>query len=99
MIIAGEDDQDDDQTKPVRNLWDFTIFDPSHRNQLITLQSLERPDGEDCIFKAFGNVTVFVENEEDEGQEDDLSNAPDVVQPVVLGPIINIALDYTKKFA
>ncbi|KAJ3915519.1 hypothetical protein F5877DRAFT_81752 [Lentinula edodes] len=96
MRIAGEDDdQPDDAPKRIRNLWKFTIFDPLHKNQLISLSSLEQPDGRDSKFEAYGNVTAFVESEEDEGQEADLSS-PDTVQFVHLNSILSVALDYTK---
>ncbi|KAE9390580.1 hypothetical protein BT96DRAFT_1002153 [Gymnopus androsaceus JB14] len=90
------DEDDEDQGKPTRNLWDFTIYDSNHKDQYIPLSSFEKPDSADCTFKAFGNVTAFVENEEDEGQEADL---PDVIQPILLSPILSVALDYTKRHA
>ncbi|KAJ4485596.1 S-adenosyl-L-methionine-dependent methyltransferase [Lentinula aciculospora] len=99
MRIAGEDHDDEpgDPTKRIRNLWKFTIFDPLHRNQLISLSSLEQPDGRDCKFDAFGEVTAFVENNEDEGQEADLSG-PHTIQFLHLSSIRSVALDYTKSF-
>ncbi|KAJ3787693.1 S-adenosyl-L-methionine-dependent methyltransferase [Lentinula aff. detonsa] len=97
MRISGEDDDElGDTPKRIRNLWEFTIFDPLHQNQFISLSSLERPDGRDCKFEAFGKVTVFVENAEDEGQEADLTD-PHTVQFVHLDSILSAALDYTKE--
>ncbi|KAJ3753557.1 hypothetical protein EV360DRAFT_87677 [Lentinula raphanica] len=98
MRIAGEDNDSDesDTSKRIRNLWDFTIFDPLHGNKVMSLSSLEQPDGRACKFEAFGKVTMFVENDEDEGQEAD-SSGPQIVQYVRLSSILNAALDYTTE--
>ncbi|KAJ3830251.1 S-adenosyl-L-methionine-dependent methyltransferase [Lentinula raphanica] len=98
MRIAGEDDDSDesDTSKRIRNLWDFTIFDPLHGNKVMSLSSMEQPDGRACKFEAFGKVTMFVENDEDEGQEAD-SSGPQIVQYVRLSSILNAALDYTTE--
>ncbi|KAF9066247.1 hypothetical protein BDP27DRAFT_1330866, partial [Rhodocollybia butyracea] len=97
MRIAGEDEDDEPEAeKRVRNLYDFTIYDESHRNEIISLSLREKPDGKDRTLMAFGKVVAFVENIEDEAQEADFLEGPHAAQYVKLGPIQNVALDYTK---
>ncbi|KAF8963951.1 S-adenosyl-L-methionine-dependent methyltransferase [Flammula alnicola] len=75
LIIRGEDpDPDDDDAadeKPIRELDDFSIFDPKHGREMVSLEALEQDDGVDRQFEAAGNVLAHYENAEDRGQEDD----------------------------
>ncbi|KAF8167566.1 hypothetical protein B0H34DRAFT_792278 [Crassisporium funariophilum] len=94
LVIPGEDpEQEDDEEKPVRVLSDFTIFDPKHRNELVSLASIEEDDGVDRQFEGVGNVLAYFGRDEDEGQEDEMDHEP---QNVHLGAILRYTLDYTQ---
>lgn len=72
FIVIGEDtspDEDSDQ-KPIRILSEFTLYDPKHGNELISLLELENEQSA-REFRAAGTVAPVFVNEEDAGQEDD----------------------------
>lgn len=93
-MITGEDpdpDTDSDE-KPIRELHGFCIFDPKHRNELVTLEALEQDDGLDRQFEAAGHVNPYFLSDEDEGQEDD----SDETKFVHLSAILRFTVDYTQ---
>jgi DNA (cytosine-5)-methyltransferase 1 len=102
MVIAGEDlddeygsdEEDNDHNKPIRILTSFSIFDPKHRNEMVSLTAMEEEDGIDREIEAAGYVVPSFINEEDEGQEDGLENAPQYVR---LGAILRYTFDFTKE--
>jgi DNA (cytosine-5)-methyltransferase 1 len=104
LVITGEDpDVVDDgsdsgvdrlQDKPIRVLTDFSIFDPKHRNEMVSLVAIEQDDGLDRQFEGAGFVAPYLINEEDEGQEDGLEGE---LQYVRLGAILRFTLDYTGQ--
>ncbi|EMD32847.1 hypothetical protein CERSUDRAFT_99217 [Gelatoporia subvermispora B] len=99
LIIFGEDrSQDDDpNTKPVRILSDFCIFDPNHGMEIVSLELLQESDGvADRHFEAAGWVFPDFLNPEDEGQEDDIDDKRDFnFQRVRTSAIMNFSFDYT----
>lgn len=71
LIISGEEPFEPDATdKPVRFLTSFTIFDPRHHSEMVSLVELEEVDAtKDRDFVATGFVSAFVEgDDEDEGE-------------------------------
>jgi hypothetical protein len=102
LIIAGEDlddvgsdsGADQVQEKPVRVLTDFSIFDPKHRNEMMSLSAIEQEDSLDRQFEGAGLVAPYLINEEDEGQEDGLDAE---LQYVRLGAILRYTLDYAEE--
>ncbi|KAK7686546.1 hypothetical protein QCA50_010146 [Cerrena zonata] len=64
-IVIGEDTapNDEEDQKPIRVLSDFTIYDPKHGNQLISLWELENNSGK-AHFRAAGLVRPVFVNEE-----------------------------------
>ncbi|KAF5385343.1 hypothetical protein D9615_001032 [Tricholomella constricta] len=77
LVLAGEDpflgedaDADQDDSKPIRVLMDFAVYDPTHGAELVSLSAIEEDDGVDRQFEAAGFAFPYVANEEDEGQED-----------------------------
>lgn len=75
-LALPDEDPDDElggETKPVRVLTDFTVFDPKHRNEMVTLDILETPDMVDRELVVVGYAKPHFDdrNSEDEGQEDD----------------------------
>lgn len=104
LVVAGEDFEDgygsDDEgqegqenEKPVRALMSFSIFDPNHRNEMVSLATMDEDDGIDRKLEAAGYVIPSFINEEDEGQEDGLDNEPQYVR---LGSILGYSFDVTK---
>ncbi|KIK70457.1 hypothetical protein GYMLUDRAFT_234921 [Collybiopsis luxurians FD-317 M1] len=93
MRITGEDDDMDleEGEKPIRNLFEFTIFDPEQRNQVMSLDMVDDPNSQ---LLGFGKVSAYFENEEEEGQEADI--AGEIYQWVRFGPIKQVGLDYDK---
>ncbi len=63
--------------KPIRELYEFYIFDPKHRNELMSLEALEQDDGVDRWFEAVGRVKAHFLSDEDDGQEDGLEDNAD----------------------
>jgi DNA (cytosine-5)-methyltransferase 1 len=93
LVIIGEDadDADDGDEKPIREIHGFSIFDPKHRNEMVTLEALEQDDGVDRQFEAAGEVVPsFVD--EDVGQEEDADS-----QYVHLSSILRYTMDYTDE--
>lgn len=95
LVVDGEDfDGDVTDEKPLRSLTNFSIFDPNRRNELVSLAALDEDDGEHRQFEAAGYVVPYFINEEDQGQEDGLPNAPQYVR---LSSILQYRFDYTKE--
>ncbi|KAF9469584.1 S-adenosyl-L-methionine-dependent methyltransferase [Collybia nuda] len=90
----GSDDDDQGKEKPVRALTSFSIFDPKHRNEMVSLTVMEEDDGEHREFEAAGYVVLAFINEEDEGQEDGLDHVPQYIR---LGSILRFTFDFTKE--
>jgi len=94
LVIIGEDADDadgDGDEKPIREIHGFSIFDPKHRNEMVTLEALEQDDGVDRQFEAAGIVVPsFVD--EDVGQEEDAEP-----QHVHLSSILRYTMDYTDE--
>lgn len=100
-----------DNEKPIRELYNFYIFDPKHRNELVSLESLEIDDGVDRSFEAVGRVKAHFLNVEDDGQEDGLEEEPETVEGnysngkgrrdakdlIHLSTIMRVTVDYTKE--
>lgn len=102
LVIPGEDPEDEavDDQKPVRVLTDFSIFDPLHRNEMVSLAAIEEDDGVDRSFEGAGWVTAYF-IDEDVGQEDwedeDGEEAEEKVY-VRLGAIMRYTLDYRSDY-
>ncbi|KAG5635917.1 hypothetical protein H0H81_009679 [Sphagnurus paluster] len=98
LLLPGEDpfgDEDDaGDTKPIRVLTDFAIYDPRHGNELVSLAALEQDDGVDRQFEAAGLAAAYVANEEDEGQEDDGEPKLEALH-LRLGAILRFTFDWT----
>lgn len=102
LIIIGEDLEDEygsdnevqEMSKPIRILSGFTIFDPKHQNELVSLNVMEEDDGMDREFEAVGYVVPSFINDEDEGQEDGLDNEPQYVR---LGAILRYTYNFTEE--
>ncbi|KAF8346872.1 S-adenosyl-L-methionine-dependent methyltransferase [Amanita rubescens] len=100
LVIPGEDPEDEpfeDDEKPVRILTDFSIFDPLHRNEMVSLAAIEEEDGVDRHFEGAGWVTAdFIS--EDVGQEDwDEDEEENLKVYVRLGAILRYTLDYKSE--
>jgi DNA (cytosine-5)-methyltransferase 1 len=95
LVIVGEDADDEDgdgDEKPIREIHGFTIFDPKHRNEMVTLEALEQDDGVDRQFEAAGFVVPSFVNDEDVGQEEDAEP-----QYIRLSSILRYTMDYTDE--
>lgn len=93
VIIDEETDNEDGDgdEKPIREIHGFTIFDPKHKNEMVTLEALEQDDGVDRQFEAAGIVVPsFVD--EDVGQEEEVE-----LQYVRLSSILRYTMDYTDE--
>lgn len=90
----GSDDEVNEMSKPIRVLSGFTIFDPKHQNELVSLNVMEEDDGVDREFEAVGYVVPSFINEEDEGQEDGLDNEPQYLR---LGALLRYLFDPTEE--
>jgi len=100
LVIPGEDPEDEpleDDEKPVRILTDFSIFDPLHRNEMVSLAAIEEEDGVDRHFEGAGWVTAdFIS--EDVGQEDwDDDEEENLKVYVRLGAILRYTLEYRSE--
>ena len=100
LVIPGEDPEDEpleDDEKPVRILTEFSIFDPLHRNEMVSLAAIEEEDGVDRHFEGAGWVAAdFIS--EDVGQEDwDVDEEEDRKVYVRLGAILRYTLDYKSE--
>jgi hypothetical protein len=98
LVVFGEDGPDEsapEDEKPVRVLTDFTVFDPKHNNELISLGVLEEEeDISDRHVEGAGIVSAYVVNE-DEGQEDDIDEPMETLY-VRLGAILRFSIDFTQ---
>lgn len=96
LIITGEDPENglDEGEKPIRLLSDFSIFDPKHRNEFLSLDAIEDDDGVDRQFEGAGMVMPYFVSEEDEGQDDETEVEPQYVR---LGAILRYTVDYTLE--
>ena len=96
LIITGEDPEDglDEGEKPIRLLSDFSIFDPKHRNEFVSLAAIEEDDGADRQIEGAGLVMPYFVNEEDEGQDEETEIDPQYVR---LGGILRYSVDYAKE--
>jgi len=105
LVITGEDrdtgydsdddgDEPDEEDKPIRVLSDFSIFDPKHRMEMVSLSAMEEDDGVDRQFEGAGLVTAYSLNDEDEGQEDDIDSEPQYIR---LGAILRYTIDYGQE--
>ena len=95
--------------KPIRELYDFFIFDPKHLNELVSLEFLEIDDGVDRSFEAVGRVKAHFLNGEDDGQEDGLDDELEILgnirsgkgrrdaRRIHLSTIMRVTVDYTKE--
>ena len=96
LVITGEDPEDglDEDEKPIRLLSDFSIFDPTHRNEFVSLAAIEEDDGVDRQFEGAGMVLPYFVSEEDEGQDEETEIDPQYVR---LGAILRYTIDYTQE--
>ena len=71
LLVEGEDESEapDPNSKPVRILTDFVIFDPKHGSEMISLEALEDPDGLDRDFVAAGRVAAYMAEGDDDEEE------------------------------
>ena len=86
-LIFGEDQEEYGSKKPVRILTDFVIFDPTSRNEMVSLNDLS---GRHLV--AVGYVGPVCLNEEDAGQDDDDGDASR--QSLRTSPIQTLHMDY-----
>lgn len=95
LVIPGEilDDLEVEE-RPIRVITDYVIFDPLHRNEMVSLSSIEEDDGVDRHFEGVGWVSPHF-LDEDEGQEDEEDEEDRVY--VKLGAILRYTVDYTKE--
>lgn len=97
LVITGEDPEDglDDGEKPIRLLSEFSIFDPKHRNELVSLAAIEEDDGLDRQFEGAGMVVPYFISDEDEGQNEEETE----IEPryVRLSVILRYTVDYTQE--
>ncbi|KAF5345203.1 hypothetical protein D9758_009650 [Tetrapyrgos nigripes] len=61
----------DEDNKPEMVISDFSIYDARRRNELISLDTLARPDGKERNFQAVGKVRVIQEYEDDDGENNE----------------------------
>ncbi|KAM6498781.1 hypothetical protein JOM56_006729 [Amanita muscaria] len=95
LVIPGEilDDLEVEE-RPIRVITDYVIFDPLHRNEMVSLSSIEEDDGVDRHFEGVGWVSPHF-LDEDEGQEDEEDDEDRVY--VKLGAVLRYTVDYTKE--
>lgn len=99
LVLPGEDPfqrEDADggtQQKPFRILTNFSFFDLSHRNEMISLSVIDQDDSVNRECVGAGVVFPYIANEEDEGQEDDGEDDRFYVR---LGGIVTYFFDYTE---
>ena len=91
-----EKSDENDDSKPVRFLTNFVIFDPRHKNELVSLHEMEAPESTiDREFEASGAVRPVLDLDEDEGQEDDGDTEQGVAR-IRLSAILRFWTDYTQ---
>ena len=96
LILPGEappEDEDEDDTVPTRYLDDFSIFDPKDQNKMLSLSLLDTAGVKAKNFEGEGCATVFVERDEDEGQDDD--DIDDWPTRIRLTAILRYYVDYS----
>lgn len=73
LRIWGEDDDPDEDTKPVRVINDFCVFDPVSHYNFLSLEEMDSSNGTDRHFEAAGYVGPKSTelSDEDYGQEDE----------------------------
>ncbi|KAG9223174.1 hypothetical protein PLEOSDRAFT_155087 [Pleurotus ostreatus PC15] len=74
LVISGEEPPEPGATdKPVRFLTYFSVFDPRHHSEMVSIAELEEVDAtKDRDFVATGFVSAFVEgDDEDEGEDEE----------------------------
>ncbi|KAI0324519.1 S-adenosyl-L-methionine-dependent methyltransferase [Cubamyces sp. BRFM 1775] len=104
-LIFGEDPLERDESaadsKPIRALSDFTVFDPSREFEMISLALLDTDQSGKHHFEAAGAVAPVFLNEEDEGQEDVLDGVDDSdisnLQRLRTSAIFRYTIDYAKS--
>ncbi|KAJ7755004.1 hypothetical protein DFH07DRAFT_822537 [Mycena maculata] len=83
--------------KPVRVLQNFCVFDPSNRNELVTLDAVETLEEPQRQYAAAGIVLLLDEDDEDYGQEDGVDELEDTDGDQVHLDIMALsAFDYLK---
>ncbi|KAH6916709.1 S-adenosyl-L-methionine-dependent methyltransferase [Coprinopsis sp. MPI-PUGE-AT-0042] len=95
FALPGEDDEDGPDSIPVRILTDFTIFDPKHMNEMVSLEAMDSDDGLDRAFSAAGYVRVR-RAEEDAEDEEDEEEDEQPLQYIRLGAILTWSMNLTK---
>lgn len=95
----AEQNREEDDSKPVRLLTNFAIFDPRHKCELVSLGEIEKSNMLDREFEGAGDVKPFSENDEDEGQDEDLMDGEDAGQRIRLSAILRYWTDYTQDDA
>ena len=97
FILIGEDlttGGDNPESKPIRFLTEFVLYDPKRGNELISLSKFEVKNlNNRRHFKAAGIVSPVFMNEEDAGQEDDEEQP---VQRLRTMEVNRYYLDFTK---
>ena len=99
LVIPGEELEElEDEERPIRVLTDFVIFDPMHRNEMVSLAAIEEVDVVDRHFEGAGFVSPYF-LDEDEGQEDEDEDGENRETKVYvkLGAILRYWVDYTKE--
>ena len=74
--LIGEDEEDIPESLPIRVLSDFSIFDPRHSNEMMSLEAMDTDEGHDRVFSAAGYVKANREDEEVEDQAADDADQP-----------------------
>ncbi|GBE88031.1 hypothetical protein SCP_1202590 [Sparassis crispa] len=100
FVVLGEDTDDEyegTESKPIRVLSDFCIFDPKHGLQVVSLDLL---DAGDYVghFEAAGFVSPLFLNEEDAGQEDGIDDDEPAssLQRLRTSAVFRYTIDYAK---
>lgn len=95
LEIRGEEPSDPDTAdKPVRILNAFTMFDPKHRFEMVSLQALADDDPNANGFVVVGYASAFMA----EGDEDEEDEEEDEDQPVVkLYRLISYSIDTASQ--
>ncbi|KAK2464749.1 hypothetical protein APHAL10511_003167 [Amanita phalloides] len=99
LVVPGEEPEEDpldDDEKPIRILTDFSIFDPLHRNEMISLAAIEEEDGVDRHFEGAGWTTAYYVDE-DVGQDDWETEEEEKVY-IRLGAILRYMVDYKSEY-
>jgi len=101
LLVAGEDEDactSKFNEKPIRNLMNFTFFDPIRNNEVVPLSVLEDDGENDQRIEGVGIVFAYLDNDEDEGQIEDIDmseNDPGI--QVRLRKISRAWVDYERQ--